>query len=146
MRLTTVRGNKSQPARAQELGVHKNTYARWERDEVPVAAEALEVMLKEGWSANWLLAGIGPARLETLGRPSHKGSQEERPDFGRLRTAIRLLEAGIELAHVDLPPEDKAEVLEDLYGWLADQGDVLTPDNLVDFNRFLSARLKKTGG
>lgn len=65
-RLVEIRGTKAQPARAEELGVHKNTYARWERDEVPVSTEAVATMVQEGWNANWVLTGEGPRRFEQL--------------------------------------------------------------------------------
>lgn len=61
-----VRGARSQPEFAAQLGVHKNTYARWEHEEVPVSSDALAVMISEGWNANWVLAGAGPERLDQL--------------------------------------------------------------------------------
>lgn len=48
----------------------------------------------------------------------------------------------LDMADRELTAERRAAVLADLYEWLADHGDALTPDNLVDFNAYLSARIK----
>lgn len=81
LRLAQIRTGTSQPDRAEQLGVHKNTYARWERGETSISAEGLEALMREGWNANWILTGEGPQRLEDTRRVadqegSYAGSQE----------------------------------------------------------------------
>lgn len=79
-RLTEARGPASQPRRAEAFGVHKNTYARWERGDAEMPASALAVLVAEGWNANWVLTGDGPERLEDVepraGIASHDVSEE----------------------------------------------------------------------
>lgn len=62
--LILVRGKRSQDDMAELLGVHKNTYARWERGEREISADALVKLSQEGWSPAWILTGEGPARLD----------------------------------------------------------------------------------
>lgn len=134
----------------QVMGVAQRTYASYERNERTPDADALLPLVEEGWNANWLLTGEGPERLEALpdgafGAAEARAewpSHPQRPDPARLRSAFRLLELGLNLADREISADRRAEVLIDLYGWLADHGDTLTPDNLVDFNRYMSAKLK----
>lgn len=65
-RLAQIRGPESQGDFATRLGVHKNTYARWERDEREPGASELRALVALGWNANWILTGEGPERLEGL--------------------------------------------------------------------------------
>jgi transcriptional regulator with XRE-family HTH domain len=64
-RLVQIRGAVSQPARADQLGVHRNTYARWERSEADISAAGLAALAAEGWSTNWVLTGLGRERIAT---------------------------------------------------------------------------------
>jgi len=62
VRLAHIRGDHAQSLMANLLGVHKNTYARWERGEREIGADGLRRLVDMGWNANWLLTGIGPER------------------------------------------------------------------------------------
>lgn len=61
-RLKTIRGNILQNVFAAKLGVHKNTYARWERGEREPRQSEMEKMLEIRPDINpaWLLTGEGP--------------------------------------------------------------------------------------
>ena len=65
-RLAIVRGGSSQGDQAERLGVHKNTYARWERGEREIGADGLIGLLHQGVNANWLLTGEGPKEVDWL--------------------------------------------------------------------------------
>lgn len=62
-RLAHTRGGVKQADFAARLGVHLNTYSRWERGERAPDAYALAVLAAEGWNINWLLTGDGPERI-----------------------------------------------------------------------------------
>lgn len=62
-RLIAARGSRSQDEMAKLLGVHKNTYARWERGERDPSVDAVVAFAREGWSPLWLLTGEGPQQL-----------------------------------------------------------------------------------
>ena len=65
-RLAHTRGGVKQADFAARLGVHLNTYSRWERGERAPDAYALAVLAAEGWNINWLLTGEGSERLSAL--------------------------------------------------------------------------------
>lgn len=65
-RLAHIRGGMTQAARAEKLGIHVNTYSRWERGERSPDPYSLTVLATEGWNINWLLTGEGPQRLDAL--------------------------------------------------------------------------------
>lgn len=65
-RLAHTRGGVTQATRAEKLGVHLNTYSRWERGERAPDPYSLTVIATEGWNINWLLTGEGPERIEAL--------------------------------------------------------------------------------
>jgi transcriptional regulator with XRE-family HTH domain len=90
-RLARVRGGTSQGDFATRLGVHKNTYARWERDEREPSASDLAQLVRDGWNANWLLTGEGAERLNQVSEsPAAYASQ---PLSGEaLMVAIELAE------------------------------------------------------
>lgn len=138
-RLTLIRGSRPQSVVAELVGVHKNTIGTYERGEREIGALALAGYVAQGWSSNWILTGEGPERLDSQ---TAQASQSLRLDRGRLRSASRLLEMALDMADREITADRRVAVLADLYEWLADHGDALTPDNLVDFNAYLSARIK----
>lgn len=132
-RLSWIRVGKSQPARAAELGVHTNTYARWERDEAAISAEGLAALIRDGWNANWLLTGEGPERLdaaypqgptETNSRVGEPGlSQPLRVDL--LTMAVELIDSELARAGRILPLEKRALAYSLVYEELLEPGDEL---------------------
>lgn len=66
-RIAHIRGEKSQAAFAAEIGVHKNSIGNYERGERTPDAEFLARLMKAGYSANWVISGIGPMRLGETG-------------------------------------------------------------------------------
>lgn len=114
-RLASIRGSKSQPEMARELGVSKTTYGRWERGVRELGADGLRKLCWKGWNPTWILVGGGlPRRLTDMpwmadDRPatqvegvlrktaSDKGSQPVRAqdaamELGLLTTAVRITE------------------------------------------------------
>ena len=59
MRLMAMRTGTNQETQAARLGVHKNTYARWERGEREIGADGLKRLVELGFDANWILTGEG---------------------------------------------------------------------------------------
>lgn len=146
-RLAKIRGPLSQPAQADKLGVHKNTYARWERDEAGISAEGMSALVRAGWNANWILTGQGPERFDAL--PEHErdnllvalhlegweaaetriaerirmfsvGAAAGRAEFlqGSFRTSVRILREVLDLADVYITPEQHGEASVLLVGLL----------------------------
>lgn len=66
-RIAHIRGVKSQATFAAEIGVHKNSIGNYERGERTPDAEFLERLMQVGYSANWVISGIGPMRLRDIG-------------------------------------------------------------------------------
>lgn len=62
-RIAHIRGDKSQAAFATEIGVHKNSIGNYERGERTPDADFLASLMKAGYSANWVVSGVGPMRL-----------------------------------------------------------------------------------
>jgi phage repressor protein C with HTH and peptisase S24 domain len=63
-RLAEIRGNKSQGAFADELGIHKNSLGHYERGNRVPDAEILLKLVGMGFDANWILTGNGSPRPE----------------------------------------------------------------------------------
>ena len=65
-RLAKIRGRDVlQKDFAKVIGVHFNTYARWEREETDISALGLLSLARLGWNPMWVLTGEGPERLST---------------------------------------------------------------------------------
>lgn len=56
---------------ADVIGVHKNTYGRWERGEREMGIEALYALREQGIDLNWLITGVGHIQ----------GDQGDQPEF-----------------------------------------------------------------
>ncbi len=69
-RLVQIRGQKSQAAFAQELGVHKNTLGGYERGERKPDSDSLVRLMEAGYNANWILTGQGPMMLAEMEKAS----------------------------------------------------------------------------
>jgi transcriptional regulator with XRE-family HTH domain len=111
VRLTKVRGKISQGAMAEQLGVHKNTYARWERGEAEIGANALQCLVEDGWNANWLLTGDGPERLDSLQTATQSQSQGMRPE--ELTLSVQLAQEALDGDTLD--PPDYAQLVSLIY-------------------------------
>lgn len=138
-----IRRAGSAAALARSAGVSESVVRKW-RDGTsePSREHCVAIAKADGCSVGWLVAGDGPERLDGREGASQRHSQFVRLDVGRLKSSARLLEMALDLAGKEMTPADKADLIVDLYGWLADHGDALTPDNVVDLNQYLSARLK----
>lgn len=65
IRLESLRGSMPIGDFARMFGIHKNTYSNYvKRENVPDATFITAVCQKFGVSANWLLMGIGPTKLD----------------------------------------------------------------------------------
>jgi len=64
-RLGQLRGDERQEDFASRLGVHRNTYARYERGERDVDAPFLIALTQQGYNPTWVLIGDGPQRLQS---------------------------------------------------------------------------------
>jgi len=144
-RLVLIRGEKSQAAFGQKLGVHKNTLGHYERGTRELGADAMRSLVYMGWNANWLLTGEGPERLEDLqgGTASFAASQHLRPDPEILEAALKLLQWSFEMYGSAFDPVRNADLLADVYEYIGDHGDNFSTENLVDFGKWLSARRQK---
>ncbi|WP_051298717.1 helix-turn-helix domain-containing protein [Marinobacterium litorale] len=66
-RITRIRGDKSQIAFANELGVHKNTLGNYERGRNTPDADFLAKLAGIGVNTHWVITGEGPLYLEETG-------------------------------------------------------------------------------
>lgn len=65
-RLILIRGDLSQATFSSRLGVSKNSIGNWERgDRIPDAI-FLQKLVSAGYDSNWVVAGIGSMRLDTI--------------------------------------------------------------------------------
>lgn len=114
-RLVLVRGRELQSEMANKLGVHKNTYARWERGERELGVDALAGLVRLGWSANWLVSGLGAERLSEVAEPNPytavtgdtPASQEARTEA--MKIAVEMIDSELARSGRVLPPGKRAE-------------------------------------
>lgn len=111
-RLVDVRGRALQKAFAQLLGVHVNTYARWERGEAEIGASALARLFQLGISPTWVVTGKGTKLLRDEAPASPELRREE------LTMAIQL--AAEALGGKTLPPDKYAELVSLIYEGLVE--------------------------
>ena len=76
MRLAHTRGSATQGDYATHLGVHVNTYSRWERGERGPDSHAMTLMAIDGWNITWLLTGEGPERWKDLETSAFSASHD----------------------------------------------------------------------
>lgn len=138
-RLRHARGSISQKDFAIALGVATGTYQNYERDERLPDAALVARAVGLGWNANWLLTGEGPERLEALRRGAFRVEDEEagyssqppRPNRQTLRSALEVVESGLEALDQDMTAEGKARLVELVYERLSSEAP--TPAQLVGF-------------
>lgn len=88
--------NLKQEEAAARVGLSKSTYQNYERDERSPAADSLEVLVRAGINANWLLTGEGPMMLADLQPPLVVASQINEPALAALlEGAIGLVREGM---------------------------------------------------
>jgi transcriptional regulator with XRE-family HTH domain len=68
-RLEHIRGDESQAAFAARLGVHKNSWGNYERDEREISVGALQALAKLGWNPLWVLTGEGDEKISANANP-----------------------------------------------------------------------------
>ncbi len=105
-RLAKVRGSRSRDEFSTHLGVHLNTYSRYERGERELGAQLLAQLALEGWNMNWLLTGKGPERLDQVAAPPSQSGRSE-----NIALAVQLLREAEEAAGGALQwaPEQQGE-------------------------------------
>jgi transcriptional regulator with XRE-family HTH domain len=102
-RLRAVRGSASQREAADLLGVHKNTYAAWERGESEIGATALARLCNEGWNPRWLLTGEGSQR------------QERGIEWDGIAAALEVVETALEGMQRKMTPKAKSHAVRLAY-------------------------------
>lgn len=104
-----------QAGMADLLGVHKNTYGRWERGEREMGAAALAGLHSIGWNLNWVLTGEGPERLEALqdsgfsGNAASQAAASQPVRLADITLAVQLAEEALEGKR--LGPEDYGQLV-----------------------------------
>jgi transcriptional regulator with XRE-family HTH domain len=92
---------------AEAMGVSPRTYAYYEQGDRVPDAESLARLVEQGWSANWLLTGEGPERLNQVAQPrAAYGSQPVSP--ADLSIALQLANAKIEADNKAPTPDQYA--------------------------------------
>lgn len=139
-RLIEARGSANQKAFAQLLGVHVNTYARWERNEAECGVGALARLYQLGINPTWIATGHGQMQLADEERLA---SQAGRLDEATIASALKLLKWAFELQGARYDPLEDPDLLVDTYAFLAEHEGSVTPDNLVDFSKRLAEKRAK---
>lgn len=101
-RLARIRSEAglSQTAFAEALGVTHKSYVRWERGIREIGVDGLQALISKGWSANWLLTGEGPERLE--GQPASDSAASQAVSEENLSIALDFAIKAIRGRNVDL--------------------------------------------
>jgi transcriptional regulator with XRE-family HTH domain len=107
----------SQKEFADHLGVHKNTWARYERGERSVDADVLIALRARDVNPNWVLTGEGPKMLSEL-EPAEPSAWS--PDL--MRQVIEGVEIALDRNDREMSPEDKASLILSVYELYADAG------------------------
>lgn len=106
----------NQRDRAAALEVAVSSYQHYERDERSPDVAFLGRLIAEGWSANWLISGQGPERLDQVGEGATAvagGSQALSQET--LKIALQM---AVDLDVLLLPPPKQARMIELIYGLL----------------------------
>lgn len=109
-RLVQIRGSLSQTAFAAKLGIHKNTLARYESGEREPDGGMLKALRQLGYSADWVLTGIGPERLDQAPK-----SQAVSLDPKKLQAAIETVEEGLAVTGRTATAAGKAALVAKVY-------------------------------
>lgn len=109
--MTHIRGQASQRAFAEQIGVPLKTYQTYEQGKREPDLRTLDGLYEEGWNLNWLLMGEGPERVEAL---QGKGSEGDAPqshdlDQERLILALQLVEDALASKNAYLATPKRAE-------------------------------------
>jgi|AGTN01.1.fsa_nt_gi Helix-turn-helix. len=114
-RMRRLRGSLSQDEFARQLGVHKETIGKYERDKILPGSDVLTRLRQEGRvDINWLLTGEGGAPV-----PSPGGEI----NLDALAGAIAAVEELLDLRRIVLTPEKKAKLAAILYRQLIQAGE-----------------------
>ena len=112
-RIKFIRGKESQDSFANKIGVSKGSLGGYERDENSPSADAiLKICSKTDISAEWLLTGKGPMRVEENTGGVYSA---DRLNKAILVDVIEVLEEVLSEAKKKLPPVVKAELIYQLY-------------------------------
>jgi transcriptional regulator with XRE-family HTH domain len=95
--------------------VHKNTYARWEREEREIDASTLARLALRGVDANWLLTGHGSARI---GAESHL----TRLDAAKLALAIETVDEALAATGRTADTTVKSQLVAKVYELFLSEG------------------------
>ena len=107
-RLKYLRGDESLPAFAAKLGVHKNTLARYEKEEgvpdIEFIARIVRMSGDEEVTFNWIIDGEGPRPA-----PSYSDAHEELRERLAISFQINSIERAqlfVNVSGVDISPEE----------------------------------------
>lgn len=116
-RMRQLRGESSQDDFATQLGVHKETIGKYERDKILPGSDVL-TRLRQEWRVdiNWLLTGEGEAGARPV--PSSAGDV----DVDALAGAITAVEELLDQRRIVLVPEKKAKLAAIVYRQLIKAG------------------------
>lgn len=139
-RIRLIRGQLSQKARADVLGVAVSSYQHYERGERSPDAAFLARLGAEGWNVHWLVTGDGHQRFDTVSSAGADASQAMSLDRETLARSMRVLELALELARVEVGPTTKAMMVADVYQHLLSHG--FDGDRLFVVTQDLKRRLQ----
>lgn len=140
---------KPKPA-AEKAGITPSALYQLESGATKSISGDTALKLGEVYSAfriEWLISGTGPRRhdgtrlREDAG--SYDASQSLRMDPATITAALKLLRLTLENLNLKFDNEVDGTPLAYAYEYLAKhQEQTVTPENVVDFSKFLTARLK----
>ena len=108
-RLKSIRGSRTQAEFSRQYSIHKNTLARYERDERAPDAELLLELANDGYDVNWILIGKG---AEKIAEPA---ASYDEINWEQLEEVIKGIEMIIAHKKRTMRPDRKAELIKLLY-------------------------------
>lgn len=92
-RIKYLRGDESLPSFAKKLGIHKNTLARYEKEEnlpdVGFLLDLCEVVGDEDVTPDWLINGEGPSPMPPYSEAHEEHRERIRPLITKLKDVVK---------------------------------------------------------
>lgn len=122
-RLTQIRGAKSRAEFAREMGVHKNTLARYENGETSINAEFIAQLVATGYNANWILSGKGPQMADDRQKVAQAdGTRTDNVvDAEVLEDVLVVLRSRQDRRGRRFTPRNEARLVAEIYQYLIEQ-------------------------
>lgn len=125
-RITQIRGSRSRPVFARELGVHKNTLVNYEKGDTSVGADFLHQLANQGVNINWVLTGEG-AQMRADPAPANASDAPISAEV--LEDVLKVLRRYQDKRGRHWLPEHEARLAVEIYQYLMEMEQQPTPED-----------------